>query len=576
MKTLAFVSAMAARTRLLTGTASHGNPRKEKHFLTIFSWVLLSMAAGAAIGCGANNSPSSANSGNTIPTPTQATQPSTTLPCDIYFNAGTPCVAAHSTTRALFASYDGPLYQVKRTSDNATLDIPLLKAGDYADASKQDTFCAGTYCTVTKIYDQTSNHNDLTIGPAGGADPADVGVPANGLPAVAGGHPVYGLAFTGWSGRTQGTGQGYRTTQTTGVATGGEPEGMYMVTSGTNVNNNCCFDYGNAETNAKNNGDAHMDAINFGVECWFQPCVDAGPWVQADLENGLFASDWGYNTNPANSGWPQPFVSAWLKNDGQMKMALKAGDAQTGGLTTEYAGSLPLTASDYMPMKQEGAIILGTGGDNSNGSVGNFFEGVMTGGFPTDISENEVQANIVSVGYDVVTPNTATAGTLVAGAEISIEVTSSGYSNTYLRREGSDGAYGYGAVVGSQLTSASDAASLGDATWVVRTGLADPKCFSFESRNHPGEFMRHYSFVMYSQPWSGQPSDAQDATFCPVTGNGGSGYSFQSKNFPTKDIRFYLGSIFVAANLTSGGNAWDTSSNYAQDTTFLVVAPLKP
>jgi len=32
------------------------------------------------------------------------------LPCDIYASAGTPCVAAHSTTRALFASYNGPLY----------------------------------------------------------------------------------------------------------------------------------------------------------------------------------------------------------------------------------------------------------------------------------------------------------------------------------------------------------------------------------------------------------------------------------------------------------------------------------
>src|SRR5213075_2568632 len=35
-------------------------------------------------------------------------------PCDIYARAGTPCVAAHSTTRALYASYDGPLYQVRR------------------------------------------------------------------------------------------------------------------------------------------------------------------------------------------------------------------------------------------------------------------------------------------------------------------------------------------------------------------------------------------------------------------------------------------------------------------------------
>jgi hypothetical protein len=50
-------------------------------------------------------------------------------------------------------------------------------------------------------------------------------------------------------------------------------------------------------------------------------------------------------------------------------------------------------------MHQEGAIVLGTGGDDSNGSVGSFFEGVMTSGYPTDAADNAVQANITSVGY---------------------------------------------------------------------------------------------------------------------------------------------------------------------------------
>ena len=34
-------------------------------------------------------------------------------PCDIYGKAGTPCVAAHSMTRALYGAYRGPLYSVK-------------------------------------------------------------------------------------------------------------------------------------------------------------------------------------------------------------------------------------------------------------------------------------------------------------------------------------------------------------------------------------------------------------------------------------------------------------------------------
>jgi non-reducing end alpha-L-arabinofuranosidase len=43
-------------------------------------------------------------------------------PGDIYAAAGCPLVAAHSTTRALFATYSGPLYQVRRLSDGKALD----------------------------------------------------------------------------------------------------------------------------------------------------------------------------------------------------------------------------------------------------------------------------------------------------------------------------------------------------------------------------------------------------------------------------------------------------------------------
>ena len=48
-------------------------------------------------------------------------------PCDIYAAAGDPCVAAHSTTRAMYAAYNGPLYQVLRQSDGKTLDIGVVQ-----------------------------------------------------------------------------------------------------------------------------------------------------------------------------------------------------------------------------------------------------------------------------------------------------------------------------------------------------------------------------------------------------------------------------------------------------------------
>src|SRR5437763_11350513 len=80
-------------------------------------------------------------------------------PCDVYAAASNPCVAAHSTTRALYASYNGPLYQVLRQSDGKTLDIgvvqpvaaPVPDAGGFATAAAQDAFCINTYCWFSKI-----------------------------------------------------------------------------------------------------------------------------------------------------------------------------------------------------------------------------------------------------------------------------------------------------------------------------------------------------------------------------------------------------------------------------------------
>ena len=94
-------------------------------------------------------------------------------PCDIYAGAGTPCVAAHSMTRALYANYDGPIYQVVRRTDGKRLDIGLLIQGGAADAAAQDAFCNGAACMVTRIYDQSPFHNDLSIEGAGGNGLAD-------------------------------------------------------------------------------------------------------------------------------------------------------------------------------------------------------------------------------------------------------------------------------------------------------------------------------------------------------------------------------------------------------------------
>lgn len=312
---------------------------------------------------------------------TQPAQAATTRrPCDL-LAAATPCVDAISTTRALYADYRGPLYQVTRQSDHTTHDIGLLPDG-YADAAAVDAFCGPGICTVTRLYDQSPNHNDLTPAPKGGAAKGpgpngdDLPARARALPATLNGHKVYGIAIT--------PGMGYRNDTTRNIPAHGEPEGVYMVTSALNLNGKCCFDYGNAETNNLDNDKGHMDAIN--IMCHGpEPCQpDAG----LDQENGIY----GHLRVPAGT----PFVTDIGTCDGQHTFAIYQGNAQSGPLTS--TGPRPLRPG-YAPMQQEGAIILGIGGDNSNWAKGYFFEGVMTKGAPSAQALNALQSNIVAARY---------------------------------------------------------------------------------------------------------------------------------------------------------------------------------
>ncbi len=50
-------------------------------------------------------------------------------------------------------------------------------------------------------------------------------------------------------------------------------------------------------------------------------------------------------------------------------------------------------------MRVDSSILLGTGGDNSTSGIGEFFEGAVTSGYPSDAAENAVQSCIVAAGY---------------------------------------------------------------------------------------------------------------------------------------------------------------------------------
>ena len=318
-----------------------------------------------------------------------------TGPCDLYAAGNTPCVAAHSTVRALYGTYGGPLYQVRRASDKGTKDVPVLSSGGYANASVQDSFCAGTTCTISVIYDQSPNGNHLTKAPPGGWL-TNGGLEANATAAkiTANGHPVYGVYTTSNFDNNAGA-VGYRNNSTKGVATGDDPEAMYMVVSGKHYNQWCCFDYGNAETNNTDDGKATMEAVYFGNSTQWGMGSGSGPWVMADLEDGVYAG--GSTAAPAtNTSLVANYVTAMLKGPSGNRFVLKGGDAAAGSLATKYDGTRP---TGYSPQKKQGAIILGIGGDNSHTGEGTFFEGCITSGVPSDTVDDAVEANIVAAGY---------------------------------------------------------------------------------------------------------------------------------------------------------------------------------
>ena len=340
----------------------------------------------------------------------QALLPRPEGPCDVYERGGAPCVAAHSTTRALYAAYDGPLYQVMRVSDGKTLDIGVVKPtatdpGGYADADAQDAFCKDTYCWITVLYDQSGKGNHLYQAPRGGfSGPAMGGynnVPvADWAPVNVLGHKVYGLFIA--------PGMGLRLNDPTGTAVDDQAEGQYWVISGHHYNSGCCFDYGNAETDSRDDGDGTMETTYFGNQPVWYHGEAPGPWIMTDQENNLVGC---VNDDPNDKfcegleaiTWR--FVTAMADGEPHHWRSM-GGNAQEGALKVYYdGGRIRNERNSYDPMRKQGAILLGNGGDNSNGSAGTFYEAAMTaaGTFPTEELNQAVQANVVSARYRVAT-----------------------------------------------------------------------------------------------------------------------------------------------------------------------------
>ena len=479
-------------------------------------------------------------------------------PCDLYASGGTPCVAAHSTVRALLDAYTGPLYEVLRGSDGTTIDIMPVTAGGVASSAPQDSFCQMTTCLISTIYDQSGHSNHLTAAPPGGAasgpEPGgyDFLASAVGAPITIGGKKAYGVFTT--------SATGYRIDNTNDIATGNQAEGIYAVVDGTHYNGNCCWDYGNAEVNNRDNNATHMEALYFGSAKGTAYGTGNGPWIQADLENGLFAGNQSGSVNPNNPSIDYRFTTGIVKGASTNLWSIRGGNAQSGGLSTFYSGPRP---PGYYPMNKEGAIILGIGGDNSDGAQGTFYEGAMTKGYPHDAIESQVQANIVAAGY--ATTSEISGPALTVGSSVSIKATTN--QAEYIGHNGSN-------VEIMPASLASGNARKQDTSFTVTVGNGNSGCYSFEAVNAPGSFLRHYAYQLYCDPSdsSRSPSTfADDSTFCPESGLIGSGTSFRSWSYPTRYWRrINGGDIYIGMN--GGPFAWDSASQYNEQASWTVEA----
>ena len=70
-------------------------------------------------------------------------------------------MAAHSTVRALYGKYHGPLYTVQK--DQESLAINTLAPGGFADKASHDKFCAKLDCVILSVMDQVRQCLSLTF-----------------------------------------------------------------------------------------------------------------------------------------------------------------------------------------------------------------------------------------------------------------------------------------------------------------------------------------------------------------------------------------------------------------------------
>ena len=113
-----------------------------------------------------------------------------------------------------------------------------------------------------------------------------------------------------------------------------------------------------------------------------------------------------------------------------------------------------------------------------------------------------------------------------------------------------------------------------DATWKVVPGLADANCYSVQSKNYPGRYLRHKSSRVVLERNDGSDLFKQDATWCGKDGLSGTGISFEAKNFPGRYLRHYNAELWLARK--GGPLPSDKAGSFEEDVSFNIYDPWSP
>jgi alpha-L-arabinofuranosidase len=118
-----------------------------------------------------------------------------------------------------------------------------------------------------------------------------------------------------------------------------------------------------------------------------------------------------------------------------------------------------------------------------------------------------------------------------------------------------------GAGTTNTVTAASPDADKLNATFLLRTGLADKSCYSLESRANPGQYLLHQGDRVRLAASDGSKGFARSATFCATEGNSGIGVSLRAYDNPGRFLSYHDGGLTLAG------------CEHAADTSFTVGEP---